>query len=159
MPNPAKTSGGYTVDEIAQRRVEAYDRYKERKGPDAKVLHGAGAVAAAAAPLASHRSARSGRGRSTRGGRSAGCTRGRPKRRWRAAAPAAPAEPAAASGVSPFHRLPNPAKTSGGYTADELAQRRQEAYRALQGTQGLRGQRDSLAGGGAQPLQQSRWDN
>ena len=34
LPNPAKTSGGYTADEIAARRTEAYDRYKERKGPE-----------------------------------------------------------------------------------------------------------------------------
>ena len=39
LPNPAKTSGGYTVDEIAERRREAYARYKERKGADAKELH------------------------------------------------------------------------------------------------------------------------
>lgn len=133
MPNPAKTSGGYTVDEIAQRRAEAYDRYKERKGPEAKVLHGAEAVAAAtvaaaqpaaeapapaaveapAAPVAEAPAA---------------SVVEAPAASVAAAAPAAPAAPAAESGVSPFHRLPNPAKTSGGYTADELAQRRQEAY-------------------------------
>lgn len=39
MPNPAKTSGGYTVEELAERRREAYARYKARKGADAKELH------------------------------------------------------------------------------------------------------------------------
>lgn len=114
MPNPAKTSGGYTVEEITQRRVMAYERYKARKGADAKMLHGAGAavaapvtaVAAAAEPVAETPAA---------------------------AAPAAPAAPAAvtapaAAGESPFHRLPNPEKTSGGYTADEIAELRQKAY-------------------------------
>jgi hypothetical protein len=31
-------SGGYTVEEIAQRRAAAYARYKARKGADAKDL-------------------------------------------------------------------------------------------------------------------------
>ena len=44
------------------------------------------------------------------------------------AAPATPAAPVAAAGASPFHRLPNPAKTSGGYTADEIAELREKAY-------------------------------
>ena len=39
MPNPAMTSGGYTVEELAERRKEAYARYKARKGADAKELH------------------------------------------------------------------------------------------------------------------------
>ena len=39
LPNPAKTSGGYTVEEIAERRAKAYERYKARKGADAKELH------------------------------------------------------------------------------------------------------------------------
>ncbi len=39
LPNPAKTSGGYTVEEIAERREKAYARYKARKGADAKELH------------------------------------------------------------------------------------------------------------------------
>ena len=39
LPNPAKTSGGYTVDEIEKQRKEAYARYKDRKGADAKDLH------------------------------------------------------------------------------------------------------------------------
>ncbi len=39
LPNPAKTSGGYTAEEIAERREKAYARYKARKGADAKELH------------------------------------------------------------------------------------------------------------------------
>ena len=38
--NPAKTSGGYTAEEIARRRAESYARYKARKGADAKDLEG-----------------------------------------------------------------------------------------------------------------------
>jgi hypothetical protein len=34
----AKTSGGYTMEEIARRRAESYARYKARKGADAKDL-------------------------------------------------------------------------------------------------------------------------
>ncbi len=36
--DPAKTSGGYTMEEIARRRAESYARYKARKGADAKDL-------------------------------------------------------------------------------------------------------------------------
>ncbi len=121
LPNPTKTSGGYTVEEITRRRVVAYERYKARKGPDAKVLHGAGEAemaapaatpavveAVAAAPTVVEVVADTAVESAT------------------AVAPAAPA--ATASGASPFHRLPNPAKTSGGYTAEEIAERREKAY-------------------------------
>jgi NADH-quinone oxidoreductase subunit I len=134
LPNPAKTSGGYTVEEITQRRVVAYERYKARKGADAKLLHDAGetAVAApAAAPVVTEPVAET----------------PAPVAKVIAEAPAvveaaveAPAVvattaetalaavEAATSGASPFHRLPNPAKTSGGYTAEEIAERRVKAY-------------------------------
>ncbi|MER2599895.1 MAG: NADH-quinone oxidoreductase subunit I [Caldilineales bacterium] len=127
LPNPAKTSGGYTAEEIAKRRVVAYERYKERKGPDAKVLHGAEAVAsgamAAAAPAAVIETPMA-------------------EAIAEASAPIAPAAPvaappaAASAAASPFHRLPNPAKTSGGYTADEIAERRRQAYERYRARKG-----------------------
>lgn len=123
LPNPAKTSGGYTVDEIAARRVTAYERYKARKGPDAKVLHSAGEAVAAPAAAAV----------------AAAAVAAEPAVEVVAAPapeppaveappPAAPAAPVAAVGGSPFTRLPNPAKTSGGYSVEEIAERREKAY-------------------------------
>ncbi|MCB0204344.1 MAG: 4Fe-4S binding protein [Anaerolineae bacterium] len=121
LPNPAKTSGGYTVEEIAKRRAEAYDRYKARKGADAKQLHIGAAPAAAAveaatpeaeAPVAEAEPA----------------TAPEPEVAPAAVAPAVTGEPAASAGGDPFRKLPNPAKTSGGYTVDEIAERRREAY-------------------------------
>ncbi|MCB0199550.1 MAG: 4Fe-4S binding protein [Caldilineae bacterium] len=121
LPNPAKTSGGYTVEEIAKRRAEAYDRYKARKGADAKQLHIGAAPAAAAveaatpeaeAPVAEVEPAAA----------------SEPEVVSAAVAPAVTGEPAASAGGDPFRKLPNPAKTSGGYTVDEIAERRREAY-------------------------------
>lgn len=121
LPNPAKTSGGYTAEEIAQRRMAAYARYKARKGPDAKVLHSAsGVVAAAVAPV-------------TEAAEAVVEAVSEPVapvvEAIQAAAPVA-AQPAASAPAAGdvFHRLPNPVKTSGGYTADELAERRRAAY-------------------------------
>jgi hypothetical protein len=123
MPNPAKTSGGYTVEEITQRRVVAYERYKTRKGPDAKVLHSAGAAvappAAAAAAVVVEPVVET---PAPAAPEAAAANAVAP------AAPATPAAPVAVAGASPFHRLPNPAKTSGGYTADEIAELREKAY-------------------------------
>ncbi len=122
MPNPAKTSGGYTVEEITQRRVVAYERYKARKGPDAKVLHGAGAAVAPAAAAAAVVIEPVVKTPAPAAPEPAAAKAAAP------AAPATPAAPVAAAGASPFHRLPNPAKTSGGYTADEIAELREKAY-------------------------------
>ncbi len=121
LPNPAKTSGGYTVEEITTRRVVAYERYKARKGPDAKVLHGAGA--AAASPVAAAVVAEPVVEAVAPAAPEPPVVEVAPP----AAAPA-PAAPVAAAGGSPFTRLPNPAKTSGGYTAEEIAERRETAY-------------------------------
>jgi NADH-quinone oxidoreductase subunit I len=136
MPNPAKTSGGYTVEEIAQRRVVAYERYKARKGADAKVLHGAGEAETvpAAAPAMAEPVAEAPKPvaevpavveavAETPAVVEAVAETPAVVEAVETAAPAA-----AASGESPFHRLPNPAKTSGGYTVEEIAQRREQAY-------------------------------
>jgi NADH-quinone oxidoreductase subunit I len=154
LPNPAKTSGGYTVEEIARRRVVAYERYQARKGPDAKVLHGAGeampaasvaaeAVAEVPAPAVEAVAATPAIVEAVV--ETAAAPAMAEAVVAKAAAPAmveavvetatapveaaAPAAPAAvASGASPFTRLPNPAKTSGGYTVEEIAERRETAY-------------------------------
>lgn len=127
LPNPAKTSGGYTAEEIAKRRVAAYERYRARKGSDAKVLHGAeaavsGAVAVTAVEPAAALMEE---------------TVVEPAAQV-VAPPAAPVVAAAtvAEGADPFHRLPNPAKTSGGYTADEIAGRRRQAYQRYRDRKG-----------------------
>jgi NADH-quinone oxidoreductase subunit I len=132
LPNPAKTSGGYTVEEITQRRVVAYERYKARKGADAKVLHGAGetAVAApAAAPLAAEPAVETPVAEAVAEAPAlVEAAVETPAVVEAVVAPAVAAVEAAASGASPFHRLPNPAKTSGGYTVEEIAERREKAY-------------------------------
>lgn len=128
MPNPAKTSGGYTVEQIAERREEAYGRYKERKGADAKVLHGgaaapvAAAVAGAAAVVAAEAPAAVAEPIAAAEPVAAPAAPAAPT------APAAPPPTAAHAGGSEFNRMPNPAMTSGGYTVEELAERRKEAY-------------------------------
>ena len=136
LPNPAKTSGGYTVEEIAQRRVVAYERYKARKGPDAKVLHGGeGAVAApAAAPAAEAPAVEAAAPVAEPVAEAPTVVEAVAEPVVESAAAAAP--PSAAAGESPFHRLPNPAKTSGGYTADEIAERRQKAYERYKARKG-----------------------
>lgn len=143
LPNPAKTSGGYSVEEISQRRVLAYERYKARKGPDAKVLHSAG-EAAAAPSAAAPAVAAAAEVAAVEPVVDTVVAAAEPAVAAAAAPPveaptpvaeavaqgvaaAAPAQPAA-GGASPFHRLPNAAKTSGGYTADEIAERREKAY-------------------------------
>jgi NADH-quinone oxidoreductase subunit I len=137
MPNPAKTSGGYTVEEIAQRRVVAYERYKARKGSDAKVLHGAGEAATAvpdAAPAVAEPVAEAPERVAEAPVVVEAVTEAPAAVEAVAEAPAvveaveAAAPATATSGESPFHRLPNPAKTSGGYTAEEIAKRREQAY-------------------------------
>jgi ferredoxin len=134
LPNPAKTSGGYTVEEIAQRRVVAYERYKARKGADAKVLHGAGEAAVAApsaAPLAAEPVAEMPAPVAEAVAEAPAVVEAAvetPAVVEAAVAPAAAVVEVAASGASPFHRLPNPAKTSGGYTVEEIAERREKAY-------------------------------
>ncbi|HSN77667.1 MAG TPA: 4Fe-4S binding protein, partial [Anaerolineae bacterium] len=136
LPNPAKTSGGYTVEEITQRRVVAYERYKARKGPDAKVLHGAGQavvaapaavepIAQAPAPVVEVAPAAPVVVEPTVDAPVVvEAVVEMPVASVEAAAPVA----AAAAGASPFARLPNPAKTSGGYTVEEIAERREKAY-------------------------------
>jgi NADH-quinone oxidoreductase subunit I len=103
--DPSKTSG-IDQDEIARKRAEAYARYQERKGADAKPAVPGPAPAPAAPPPSA--------------------AAPQPA----AAAPAPPAaKPAAAAAGSPFAKMPaNPARTSGGYTVDEIARRRAEAY-------------------------------
>jgi len=144
LPNPAKTSGGYTVEQITQRRVVAYDRYKARKGPDAKVLHGAGeAVAAppaAASPVAAPAEVAAVEPVVETVVAVEPVVEAVAAPMVEAPAPvveavaevveaiAPPPMAAAAAGASPFHRLPNAAKTSGGYTVDEIAERREKAY-------------------------------
>ena len=120
MPNPAKTSGGYTVEELAKRRMAAYEHYKARKGPDAKVLHGAGE--AIIAPVADAVEAVAETVAEAPAAVADAVVEAAP-----AAAKAAPVKAAASSG-SHFERLPNPAKTSGGYTVEEIAERRRQAY-------------------------------
>ncbi len=120
--NPAKTSGGYTVDEIAARRAQAYARYQARKGADAKQLHGAGGAPAAplapAAPAAAPPQAAA------------------PASEAPVATAAAPATPAVAAG-SPFAKAAaDPSKTSGGVEQDELARKRAEAYARYQARKG-----------------------
>ena len=119
MPNPAKTSGGYTVEEIAKRRVAAYERYKARKGADAKVLHGAEAAVSVAATAPAQATVEA-------------APAVEPVAEIVVPVPAAaPVQPVAASSQAEgdvFHRLPNPTKTSGGYTADQIAERRRQAY-------------------------------
>jgi NADH-quinone oxidoreductase subunit I len=130
LPNPAKTSGGYTVEEIAQRRVVAYERYKARKGPDAKVLHDAG-EAVAAAPAAAEPVAQAPEPVVAEAPAAPAVVEAMAETPAVAETPVAPVEtaaPAAAAGASPFARLPNPAKTSGGYTVEEIAERREKAY-------------------------------
>ncbi len=144
LPNPAKTSGGYTVEQITQRRVVAYDRYKARKGPDAKVLHGAGeAVAAppaAASPVAATAEVAAVEPVVETVVAVEPVVEAVAAPMVEAPAPvveavaevveaiAPPPMAAAAAGASPFHRLPNAAKTSGGYTVEEIAERREKAY-------------------------------
>ncbi len=120
LPNPAKTSGGYTVEEIAQRRAEAYDRYKARKGADAKQLHIGAAPAAAVATAAVEAAAPEAATPAAEVVAEAAPDA--------VAAAAAPSAPAADAGGNPFRKLPNPAKTSGGYTVDEIEAQRKEAY-------------------------------
>ncbi|HNS02936.1 MAG TPA: 4Fe-4S binding protein [Anaerolineae bacterium] len=126
MPNPAKTSGGYTVEQIAARREEAYGRYKERKGADAKVLHGGGGTAAAAPAAAAAAAVVADEAPAAVSEPAAPVEA--PAAPAAPTASAAPAAPAAHAGESEFTRMPNPAKTSGGYTVEELAERRREAY-------------------------------
>lgn len=123
LPNPAKTSGGYTVEEIARRRAEAYDRYKARKGADAKQLHigaaPAAAVTAAAVEVAAPEAALPA---------VEAVAEAAPESMVATAAVAASAEPEASASGNLFRKLPNPAKTSGGYTVDEIEEQRKEAY-------------------------------
>jgi NADH-quinone oxidoreductase subunit I len=132
LPNPTKTSGGYTVEEITQRRVVAYERYKARKGADAKVLHGAGettVAAPAATPLAPEPAVETPVAEAVAEAPAVvEAAIETPAVVEAAVAPAVAVVEAAASGTSPFHRLPNPAKTSGGYTVEEIADRREKAY-------------------------------
>ena len=119
LPNPAKTSGGYTVEEIAARRAEAYERYKARKGADAKQLHIGAALAAAVAAVVE---ATAPEAVEPAAEVVAEATPEPP------VAAATTAAPAASTGDNPFRKLPNPAKTSGGYTVDEIEKQRKEAY-------------------------------
>ena len=119
LPNPAKTSGGYTVEEIAARRAEAYGRYKARKGADAKQLHIGAAPAAAVAAVVE---ATAPEAVEPAAEVVAEATPEPP------VAAATTAAPAASTGDNPFRKLPNPAKTSGGYTVDEIEKQRKEAY-------------------------------
>jgi NADH-quinone oxidoreductase subunit I len=134
LPNPAKTSGGYTAEEIAQRRVVAYERYKARKGADAKVLHGAGEAAVAvpaAAPVAAELVVEMPAPVAEPVAEAPAVVEATVEAPAVVEAPvdtAVRAVEAAAPGASPFHRLPNPAKTSGGYTVEEIAERREKAY-------------------------------
>ena len=120
--DPSKTSGGYTQDEIAAKRAESYARYQARKGADAKQLHGAAAPvapkAAAKAPVVEAPSP------------TPAAEPAQPAAAIPVAAvqkPAAPAAPAATG--SPFAKMAaDPAKTSGGYTMEEIARRRAESY-------------------------------
>ena len=111
----SKTSGGYEQDELARKRAEAYARYQARKGADAKQLHGAEAPAAPATPAPT-----------------AAAPSPAPAPPPPAAAPPPPAatKPAASTAAgSPFAKMAaDPAKTSGGYTVDEISRRRAEAY-------------------------------
>lgn len=142
LPNPTKTSGGYTVEQIAERRAVAYERYKTRKGPDAKVLHDAGAPAAttmsmAAAPAES--AAPEPVAQTPAPVKPVATAPAPPvvEAVAQAAEEPTPVQPAAAAaGASHFERLPNPAKTSGGYTVEEIADRRQKAYERYKARKG-----------------------
>ena len=120
--DPSKTSGGYTQGEIAAKRAESYARYQARKGADAKQLHGAAAPvapqAAAKAPAVDAPSP------------VPAAEPAQPAAALPVAAvekPVAPAAPAAAG--NPFAKMAaDPAKTSGGYTMEEIARRRAESY-------------------------------
>ncbi|MCS6844496.1 MAG: 4Fe-4S binding protein [Caldilineales bacterium] len=127
LPNVAKTSGGYSVEEIAERRRAAYERYKARKGPDAKVLH----AAAEAAPLPAVEAVAEAVAEAPAPAVEAPAPVSRPAP---AAKPAAAAKAAAPGDV--FSRLPNVAKTSGGYSVEEIAERRRAAYERYKARKG-----------------------
>jgi len=115
--DPSKTSGGYTQDEIAAKRAESYARYQARKGADAKQLHGA------AEPVAPQAAAKAPAVETP----SPAPELVQPAAAIPVAAVEKPAAPAASG--SPFAKMAaDPAKTSGGYTMEEIARRRAESY-------------------------------